>query len=71
MKKTMRHISDSERLTLAQLNRKETENKQLKEKLCNAYKQLRVMSDHIAELKGSNKLLAQQIRVLVSMKREW
>ena len=67
----MRHISDSERRTLAQLNKKETENKILQEKLSNAYKQLKAMSEYISELKGSNKLLAQQIRVLASIRKEW
>ena len=61
-----RHITDSERLTLAQLNKTETENKHLQEKLENAYTQLRVMKDYITELKDSNKLLASQVRVLVA-----
>ena len=61
-----RHITDSERLTLAQLNKKETENKQLQEKLENAYTQLKVMKDYITELKKSNKLLASQVSYLVA-----
>jgi hypothetical protein len=42
-----KHISDSERLTLAMLNKKETENKQLQEKLSNAYQQLKAMKNYI------------------------
>lgn len=61
-----KHISDSERLTLAMLNRKETELKQTKEELSRAYQQLKAMSGYITELKDANKLLASQIRYLVS-----
>ena len=42
-----RHISDSERLTIAMLNKKETENKQLQEKLSNAYQQLKAMTKYV------------------------
>ena len=63
-----RQISDSERLTLAMLNKKETENKQLREELNRAYAQLRAMSDYITELKSSNKTLASQINYLVYKK---
>lgn len=61
-----KHISDSERLTLAMLNKKETENKQLQEKLSNAYQQLKAMKNYIWELKESNKMLASQVKYLVS-----
>jgi hypothetical protein len=61
-----KHITDSERLTLAMLNRKETELKQTKEELSRAYQQLKAMSGYITELKDANKLLASQIRYLVS-----
>ena len=61
-----KHISDSERLTLAMLNKKETENKQLQEKLSNAYQQLKAMKNYICELKESNKMLASQVKYLVS-----
>lgn len=61
-----RHISDSERLTIAMLNKKETENKQLQEKLSNAYQQLKAMKNYIWELKESNKMLASQVKYLVS-----
>lgn len=61
-----KHITDSERLTLAMLNRKETELKQTKEELSRAYQQLKAMSKYITELKDSNKLLASQLRYLVS-----
>lgn len=61
-----RHISDSERLTIAMLNKKETELKQTQEKLSNAYQQLKAMSGYISELKDANKTLAAQVRYLVS-----
>jgi septal ring factor EnvC (AmiA/AmiB activator) len=60
-----KHISDSERLTLAMLNRKETELKQTREDLDQLKKQLRVMSDYITELKKANKILSAQVRYLV------
>lgn len=59
-----KHISDSERLTLAMLNRKETELKQTREDLDQLKKQLRVMSDYITELKKANKILCAQVRYL-------
>ena len=61
-----RTISDSERLTLAMLNKKETELKQTQEKLSNAYQQLKAMKSYIWELKDANKTLAAQVRYLVS-----
>jgi archaellum component FlaC len=61
-----KHISDSERLTLAMLNKKETELKQTREELEQFKKQLRAMSKYITELKDSNKMLASQVRYLVS-----
>ena len=61
-----RHISDSERLTIAMLNKKETELKQTQEKLSNAYQQLKAMKNYVWELKEANKMLASQVRYLVS-----
>ena len=61
-----RYICDSEILTIAMLNKKETENKQLQEKLSNAYQQLKAMKNYIWELKESNKMLASQVKYLVS-----
>lgn len=61
-----RTISDSERLVIAKLNRTETELKQTKEKLTNAYQQLKAMKSYISELKDSNKILASQVKYLVS-----
>jgi len=61
-----KHISDSERLTLAMLNKKETELKQTQEKLSNAYQQLKAMKNYVWELKEANKMLAAQVRYLVS-----
>ena len=61
-----KHISDSERLTLAMLNKKETELKQTQEKLSNAYQQLKAMKSYVWELKDATKNLAEQVRYLVS-----
>ena len=61
-----RTISDSERLVIAKLNRTETELKQTQEKLSNAYQQLKAMKSYIWELRESNKMLASQVKYLVS-----
>ena len=63
-----KQISDSERLVIASLNKKETENKQLKEELEQLKKQLKAMSWYITELKDSNKILASQVNYLVYKK---
>ena len=60
-----KHITDSERFTLAMLNKKETELKQTREELDQLKKQLKAMSGYITELKNSNKHLAAQINYLV------
>ena len=65
-----RQISDSERLVIAALNRKETENKQLQEKLSKAYQQLKTQAKYISELKESNQMLAAQLRYLISNKKQ-
>ena len=61
-----RTISDSERLVIAKLNRTETELKQTQEKLSNAYQQLKAMKYYVWELKEANKMLASQVKYLVS-----
>ena len=63
-----KHISDSERITIAVLNKKETELKNTKEELNRAYAQLKAMSSYISELKDSNKMLSAQVRYLVTKK---
>ena len=63
-----RHISDSERLVIASLNRKETELKQTREELDQLRKQLKAMSWYITELKESNKILSAQVNYLVHKK---
>lgn len=63
-----RHISDSERFTLAKLNRVETELKQEREEKQKLIQQLKAMKKYITELKDSNKILATQVRYLVSKK---
>lgn len=60
-----KHITDSERLTLAMLNKKETELKQAQEEIDQLKRQLKAMSGYITELKDSNKLLASQVNFLI------
>ena len=60
-----RHISDSERFTLAALNRKETELQEVKRTNEEYKQQLRAMSSYIWELKESNQILAAQVNYLV------
>lgn len=60
------YVSDWERLTQAMLNKKETELKQTQEKLSNAYQQLKAMKNYVWELKEANKMLASQVKYLVS-----
>lgn len=62
----VRQISDSERLVIAALNKRETELKETKEALENYKKQLKALKWYITELKESNKMLASQLRYLVS-----
>lgn len=61
-----RHISDSERLTIAMLNRKENELSEMKKMNENYYKQLKALKVYVSELKESNKILANQVNYLVS-----
>ena len=60
-----KHITDSERLTLAMLNKKETQLKQAQEEIDQLQRQLKAMSGYITELKDSNKLLASQVNFLI------
>lgn len=60
-----KHISDSERLTLAMLNKKETELKQARETIEQFKVQLKALSYYITDLKKSNKILASQVNYLV------
>lgn len=61
-----RTISDSERLVIAKLNRTETELKQARETIEQFTKQLKAQTTYISELKDSNRMLAAQVRYLVS-----
>ena len=61
-----RHISDSERIVIAALNRRETELKQARDSNEKLNAQVRAMTKYITELKESNKMLAAQVRYLVS-----
>ena len=63
-----KHISDSERLTLAMLNRRETELKQTRDELNQLRKQLKAVNIYVSELKESNKILANQVNYLVHKK---
>lgn len=61
-----KHISDSERLTIAALNRKESELSEKTRELENYKAQLRAMKTYVSELKESNKILAAQVNYLIS-----
>lgn len=61
-----RTISDSERLVIAKLNRTETELKQTREANEKYKQQLKTQTAYITELKEANKMLASQVRYLVS-----
>lgn len=65
-----RHISDSERLVIAKLNRTETELKQERERSSTYRRELQAMKSYISELKESNKMLAAQVNYLVSKKKQ-
>ena len=68
----MKHITNSERLITAKLNRTETELKEAREIIQNYKKQLEAIRIYIAELKDSNKILTNQVRYLVDkLKKEW
>ena len=65
-----RQISDSERLTLAALNKKETELKQERERSATYRRELQAMKSYISELKDSNKILAAQVNYLISKQKQ-
>lgn len=60
-----RTISDSERLVIAALNKRELELKQAKETIEQYARQLKVQTQYISELKDANKMLAAQVNYLV------
>ena len=62
----MRHLSDSERLTQAALNRKYMELEQCEKEKQNYIQQLKALKVYIWELKESNKILAAQVKYLIS-----
>ena len=64
-----RHLSDSERLTMAMLNRKEIELSEKNGQLKNYEAQLRAMKGYISELKESNKILCSQVNYLISKRQ--
>jgi ABC-type transporter Mla subunit MlaD len=61
-----RTISDSARLVIAKLNRTETELKQAKDTIEQFTRQLKAQTQYITELKDANKMLAAQVKYLVS-----
>jgi len=61
-----KHISDSERLTIAALNRRETELKEAKDALKQQQREIEAMKVCISSLKESNQILCSQIQYLVS-----
>lgn len=65
-----RHISDSERLVIAKLNRTETELKQERERSSTYLRELKAMKSYVWELKDANKMLAAQVKYLVSKPKQ-
>ena len=65
----MKHISDSERLTQAMLNRTENRLKEAERKIAKQEAQIRVRDEYISELKATNKALCNQISSLFSYHR--
>lgn len=61
----MKHLSDSERLTLAMLRKKEWELKEKQNQLDQKNLQIEIMVKYIHELKEDRKLLCKQIHDLV------
>ena len=57
----MKHISDSERLTQAMLNRTENRLKEAERKIAKQEAQIRVRDEYISELKATNRTLCNQI----------
>ena len=60
-----KQVSDGERLMQATLNRKYMELEEKDREIKNYQAQLRAMSQHISELKLTNKQLCRQIQYLV------
>ncbi|MBO7443839.1 MAG: hypothetical protein J6T10_13335 [Methanobrevibacter sp.] len=65
----MKHISDSERLTQAMLNRTENRLKEAERKIAKQEAQIRVRDEYISELKATNRTLCNQISSLFSYHR--
>jgi len=61
-----KHVTDSERQTIAALNRKETELKEARDTIEQYKAQLRAMKVYVWELRESNQILSSQVRYLVS-----
>jgi hypothetical protein len=68
--KTMRHISDSERILQASYKKKLEEIKTLNLKLWEYREQLLTMKNHVTELSNTNKILCEQISNLVSKQKQ-
>lgn len=68
----MKHITMSERITTAKLNKTEQELQQAKEIIRNYQKQLDAIRIYISDLKEGNKILTNQVRYLIEkMQKEW
>ena len=65
----MKHISDSERLTQAMLNRTEERLKEAERKIAKQEAQIKVRDEYIQELKATNRTLCNQISSLFSYHR--
>lgn len=65
----VKHISDSERLTQAMLNRTEERLKEAERKIAKQEAQIKVRDEYIQELKATNRTLCSQISSLFSYHR--
>lgn len=65
-----KHVSDGERLVIAALNKRETQLKQSQEANERYRQQLKEMKNYVSELKESNKILAAQVKYLVSKQNQ-
>lgn len=65
----IKHVTDSERLITAALNRKETQLKEAYEKIDRQEAEIRALTTYITELRNSNKILCNQISNLFSYHR--
>lgn len=68
----MKHITMSERITTAKLNKTEQELQQAKQIIRNYQKQFEALNLYITDLKQNKEILTNQVKHLVEkLKKEW